>query len=233
MVKSLPPIIFLHDSLETIKELDGLMALFREKGFETFAFNFSGHGLDATIPAEFRVDLFARDLDQFLKQNKFNHPVVFGHSLGGYVALYHKANFEDSPIKMIFTYGTKFNWSEQNIKKELTRLAPDYLMAKFPQEATMMKERHGENWKQLLLSTAHMFQNLEKLDGLTKEDIAEIDIPVFLILGDQDREISKEETALMSSWLKHSKTKVISHSKHELERSNLREIANTVIHQLD
>lgn len=228
MDKSKPTLLFLHGALGTAQDMEPLMTLLREKGHTTLAFNFSGHGLGAADPAEFRIDLFARDLEKFIKQHDLKNPIVFGFSMGGYVALYHKANYEDSPISRIFTYGTKFNWSEKAVSKELPMMNPEHLLEKFPNFAEALQTKHGERWKQLLRSTAHMMQNLERLDGLTREDMSEIDIPVILILGDQDRMVTSEETSLTSSWLHHSQTKTISHSKHELERSNLREIADLI-----
>lgn len=233
MNKSKPTILFLHSALGTAQDMEPLMAIFRDQGFEALSFNFSGHGLNASIPNEFRIDLFARDLDTFIQKHKLSNPVIVGHSMGGYVALYHKANFENSPIKRIFTYGTKFNWSEQAVKKELTMLDPDHIQEKFPQFAEVLKTKHGESWRHLLFSTAHMIQNLERLDGLTREDMDEVDIPVFLIRGDQDRMVTSEETQLTRTWLLRSEVKTVAHSKHELERSNLKEIAEIVISNLD
>jgi pimeloyl-ACP methyl ester carboxylesterase len=209
------------------------MDLFRERGYEPHAFSFSGHGINSADPKEFRIDLFARDLDIFIKKNNLNAPVVFGHSMGGYVALYHKANFEDSPITKIFTYGTKFNWSEKSLSKELPLLNPDYLKEKYPSQVEILKAKHGDGWRQLLLSTAHMMQHLERIDGLSKEDLGSINIPVMLILGDQDRVVTTEETSNVNSFLKYGTIKTISHSKHELERSNLKEIAEMVIQNID
>lgn len=229
MEKTKSPIIFLHGALGVSEDMKPLMDLLAEKGFDTYAFNFSGHGLGAVDPAQFRIDHFAQDLEQFLKSKNLKNPVVFGYSMGGYVALYHKANFEDSPIKMIFTYGTKFNWSENAVSKELPMLVPEHISDKFPTFAETLLHKHGERWKQILRLTAHMMQNLERLDGLTKEDLNDIEIPVVLILGDQDRMVTSEETQLTSNALHHSQVKTISHSKHELERTNLREIAETIL----
>ncbi len=233
MTKLKTSVIFLHAALGVAEDLASLMDLFRERGYESHALNFSGHGKNSADPKEFRIDLFARDLDIFIKKNNLNAPVVFGHSMGGYVALYHKANFEDSPITKIFTYGTKFNWSEKSVSKELPFLAPDYLKEKYPAQVEILIKKHGERWKQLLLSTAHMMQHLERIDGLSKEDLGSINIPVMLILGDQDRVVTTEETSNVNSFLKYGKIKTISHSKHELERSNLKEIAEMVIQNID
>jgi esterase/lipase len=233
MDKIKPSLLFLHGALGTSSDLEPLMTLMREKGFETHSFNFSGHGSKAPEPAEFRIDLFAKDLENYLKKHDLKNPIVFGYSMGGYVALYHKVNFEDSPFKAIFTYGTKFNWSESSISKELLMMNPEHLLEKFPHFAEALEAKHGGRWKQLLRSTAHMMQNLERLDGLTREDMMDIDIPVFLILGDQDRMVTSEETHLTGTWLHHAQIKTISHSKHELERSNLKEIADIIEENLE
>ncbi len=233
MEKRKQSIVLMHGALGILEDLEGLRTIFEEHDFNTYSFNFSGHGVKATEPGEYRIDLFARDLEKFLHDRQLEDPVIFGHSMGGYVALYHKANFENSPISKIFTYGTKFNWSAQSVKKELPMLVPEHLEEKYPHFVEVLKQKHAERWKHLLYSTAHMMQNLERLDGLTREDLSDIDIPVVLILGDQDRVVSSEETHLTASWLHYGKVKTVSHSKHELERSNLKEIAEIVIKNMD
>lgn len=220
-----PSIIFLHAALGTSKELEPLMKIMSDRGFRTLAFDFSGHGKTTSQPANFRIETFAQELDSFIKNNKLTAPAVFGHSMGGYVALFHKANFEDSPITHVFTYGTKFNWSESAVLKELPMLVPEHIEEKFPAFRDVLSERHGEKWKHLLRSTAHMMSNLEKLDGLTREDLASIEIPVCLMLGDQDRMVGGEETQLAHRHLHHSDVKTITHSKHDLDKANLKEIA--------
>jgi pimeloyl-ACP methyl ester carboxylesterase len=220
-----PVIIFLHSALSTSLELDPLMKLMSERGFRTLTFDFSGHGKSTPMPSDFRIETFAGELDHFIRSHKLTAPAVFGHSMGGYVALFHKANFEDSPITHVFTYGTKFNWSESSVMKELPMLVPEHIEEKFPGFRDLLMERHGPGWKHLLRSTAHLIRNLEKLDGLTREDMDNIDIPVCLMVGDQDRVVGPEETQLAHRNLHHSVVKTITHSKHDLDKANLREIA--------
>jgi pimeloyl-ACP methyl ester carboxylesterase len=228
MDKNIMTIILLHGALGTSKDLEGLIGPLQEKNYNTMTFDFAGHGATAKWPEEFRIDLFARELDKFIKDHKLQDVIVFGYSMGGYVGLYHFANYPDSPIKQIITYGTKFNWSENAVARELPMLDPEHLKEKFPSFADSLQAKHGDRWKALLRSTAHMMQNLEKLDGLTREDLAEVTIPVTFILGDQDRMVSSEETHLTASWLRRGQVKTLTHSKHELERSNLRELSNII-----
>lgn len=223
-----PVILFLHGALGTSQDLAPLRELVEAKGFKTLGFDFSGHGTVSAWPNEFRIDLFAHDLENYLKKHNLKDVVVFGHSMGGYVALYHKCNFEDSPLKSVITYGTKFNWTKESVARELPMLNPEHIQDKFPQFAEALAKKHGERWKQLLRSTAHMMQNLEKLDGLTREDLNDVDIPVVLVLGDQDRMVTSEETHLASTWLHGAQLRTVSHSKHELDRSNLKEISEII-----
>lgn len=230
--KNSPTILFLHGALGTAEDLMPLRELVEQKGIKTMGLTFSGHGINAAHPTEFRIDLFARDLEKYLTDHKIENVIVFGYSMGGYVALYHAANFEDSPITQIMTYGTKFNWTPAAVAKELPMLVPEHLSEKFPQFAEALQTKHGERWKVLLRSTAHLMQNLEKLDGLTKEDALSIDIPVVLILGDQDRMVTQEETKTFASWLHHQSIKTIGHSKHEIEKANISELAQVITKDL-
>jgi len=231
-IKSHPIVLFLHGALGTSLDFNALKVILEEKGLQTLSFDFSGHGKSGVWPEEFRIDLFARDLDAFLNKHHLKNVAVFGHSMGGYVALYHKLNFENSPLSTIMTYGTKFNWSENAVQKEIPMLNPEHLAEKFPNHAQLLKEKHGERWKALMRSTAHMMQNLEKLDGLNRDDFMDFDIPVMLMLGDQDRMVSSEETNLTASWIPHASVKTIAHSKHELERANIKEISEVILQEL-
>jgi esterase/lipase len=226
-------IVFLHGSLGTSKDLTSLIEIFQTKGYRTHTFDFSGHGPGSKNFEEFRIDCFAKTLDLFLSSNNIKSPAIFGYSMGGYVALYHKAHFEDSPINTIITYGTRFNWSPKILAREMAMLDPEYIFAKMPQFADSLHEKHGEDWKMVLKSTAHMFQNLERLDGLTKEDFSDIDIPVTLVHGDLDRNVTAEETLLTSSWLKKGKVKTLVNSKHELDKANLKELAEIIENALE
>jgi pimeloyl-ACP methyl ester carboxylesterase len=231
-MKSPAHLLFLHSALGVSQDLKPLMDYFSSSDLNLLSFEFSGHGKTAAWPEDFRIDTFAKELEAFFKAKNLQRVSIFGHSLGGYVALYHKVNYEDSPIDNIITYGTKFNWSKDSVAKEIQLLNPDHLSEKYPKEAQTLFEKHGERWKHLMRSTAHMLQHLEKLDGLTREDLMDVEIPVTLIVGDQDRMVTKEETNLAKSWLHHAEVRVISHSKHDLERSNLKEIASVIKERL-
>ena len=223
-------LILLHAELGIKEDLQPLKELLEEH-LSVHTFTFSGHG---NIPSqdEFRVEQFSNELSQFIEKNNIESPYVFGHGLGGYVALFNKANDEDSPIKKIFTYGTKFNWSPAVVAKELPLLDPEVVQEKFPHLAALFKKKHGDKWRWLLQSMAHLLQNLHKLDEITAEDLSDINVPVTLMLGDQDRVVSSEETQMAKKNLKLAEIQIIAHSKHELERANLKEISRIIMNDI-
>lgn len=224
-------IILLHAELGIKEDLNPLKELLEET-LDVHTLTFSGHG---NMPAadEFRVEQFALELDQYIKDKKLKSPFIFGHGLGGYVALFYKSQFEKADVKKIYTYGTRFNWSENTIAKELPLLNPDLVQEKFPQLKALFKKKHGDKWRWVLQSMAHLIQNLSKLDELTAEDLSEINIPVTLMLGDQDRVVSSEETQMARGQLKLADIQIIAHSKHEIERANHKEISRLILNDLN
>jgi pimeloyl-ACP methyl ester carboxylesterase len=216
-------LVLIHSTLGLPQDLDPIRESLSQE-FNIYSLHLAGHGSASTLPKDFTIEQFAQDLDSYFKQHHIDDAIVFGYSVGGYIAIYHKAHFENSPISQIVTYGTRFNWSQEHLSKEMPKLNPDELENRHPEASGLLKEKHGEKWKVLMRSVAHLYQNLERLDGLTKEDLEEIHIPVLLLVGDEDRTITKEESVLVKSWLHSVQVKTISHSKHEIERMNFSEI---------
>ena len=208
-------LLCLHGALGTVQDFAPVANALAEN-FDIKLLNFSGHGTGTYWPKEFRIETFAQELEDFFKEHSLKEVAVFGYSMGGYVALYHKANFEDSPISHILTYGTKFDWSEESVAKEIAKLDIVGIQTKVPHFAEELQRRHGERWKQVLLSTAHMMQNLQKLDGLSHEDLAEVNCPVIISRGSEDMMVTLKESERASQHLFAGRYVEIEGAKHEL-----------------
>lgn len=224
-------LLFLHSTLGVSADLAPLRELLSQD-FNILSFNFSGHGPKSPLPKNFTIEQFASELDSYLREHELKDVAIFGYSVGGYVAIYHQAHFENSPVSQIITYGTRFNWTQEHLSKEMPKLNPDEVEHRHPETAHTLREKHGDNWKTLMRSVAHMYQNLERLDGLTKEDLEDVHTPVLLLVGDEDRTVTKEESVLFKSWLHSVQVKTISHSKHEVERLNFSEISQIIRSEL-
>ncbi|MBA2404759.1 MAG: alpha/beta fold hydrolase, partial [Bdellovibrionales bacterium] len=82
MDKQKKTILFLHGALGTSKDLSVLMDHLVEKGYQTLTFDFSGHGQTSKWPDEFRIDLFARELEKYITDHKLKNFILFGYSMG-------------------------------------------------------------------------------------------------------------------------------------------------------
>lgn len=220
-------LVCLHGALGTVEDFAPLANQLAED-FDLKLLNFSGHAKGTFWPKDFRIETFAQDLEDFFKQQQLTDVAVFGYSMGGYVALYHKANFEDSPITNILTYSTKFNWVEEEVLKETSKLDPVSIQTKVPHFAEELEIRHGERWKQVLRSTAHMMQNLQKLDGLTHEDLADVSCPVLILRGTEDRMVTMTESEKAANHLMNGRYVEIENGKHELSTENSEQIIQQI-----
>lgn len=217
--------LLLHGALATKTEMLLLKELLLQKGHVVHDLTFSGHGLESPLK-EFRIETFAQDIDDFLQKNQLKDIHLFGYSMGGYAALYYQAYAEHPVASAITTYGTKFDWSEISIRKEIPKLDPAIIAAKIPKFKEHLVQLHGENWEKILSNTAHMMEHLEKLDGLISIDLNSIEIPVVLMLGDQDKMVSEQETQKTVNDLKNAAMIKVPASPHELNRADLNYIVN-------
>lgn len=227
-------LICLHGALGTVEDFTHVANPLNES-FDLKLLNFSGHGKGTYWPKDFRIDTFAQELEDFFKHHKLSDVAVLGYSMGGYVALYHKAHYEDSPITHIMTYGTKFNWSEEEVAKEIPKLDTVTIQSKVPHFAEQLEKLHGERWKQLIRTTAHMMQNLQKLDGLTHEDLADVNCPVLITRGSEDRMVTLQESEKAANHLLNGRYVEFTDARHELYSVNpeqfIQELKNLIYPQ--
>ena len=79
-------ILLLHGALGSNRQLEPLKQVLNENcNFHTLCFE--GHGARAT-GNPLRIEHFSNNLLEFLQETGLKKPLVFGYSMGGYVALY-------------------------------------------------------------------------------------------------------------------------------------------------
>lgn len=216
-------IILLHGALATSTEMEPLRKLLPP---DTQSLTFVGHDATGTLPATLTITTFVEQLETYFKSHHSKNVTVVGHSLGGYVALAHASQYEDSPICRIVTYGTKFDWSAPQLANMLATLHPE-------NEALMeyLKKKFAEKSMPLLLATTHMMAHIERLDGLLPADLADVAIPVDVVIGDKDKVVTVTESERVVKALPQGQLHVLKDSRHELERSDLAGLARIILGQ--
>jgi pimeloyl-ACP methyl ester carboxylesterase len=221
-------ILFLHGAIGSTKQFEILIPLLSNQ-YVIHTLNFSGHG-GKSIPVEsFSIELFANDVLKWMQENKIETINIFGYSMGGYVALY-LAKQHPEKVGKVFTLATKFNWNPQGAAKDAGMLNPEKIAEKVPSFAKALEEKHGENWKTVLMKTAEMMINLGNCPALPLTSLPEIQLPVLISVGDKDNMVSLEETIAAYRQLKNGQLLVLPQTQHPFEKINAEKIAEEIKH---
>lgn len=206
--------ILLHGALGAAKELEPL-ARQLESVVKIHVFEFSGHGKTAARESFF-IDQFSRELADYIQKNGIE-PVIFGYSMGGYVAL-HMLATSDIKIELLITLGTKFDWNESSSKKEASFLDPERLEQQVPQYAAYLKDLHEENWIEVVKNTKELMLQLGKNPILSEENLSLIKTPVHICRGELDKMVNEEESLWAKSAINEAIYEEFQGMKHPLHQ---------------
>lgn len=220
-------IILLHGALGTSNDLEPLAGSLRGQGIKVHTFSFSGHGENNVRPG-FGIGHFASELEDLIRQKQLKDAMVFGYSMGGYVALY-LAHLKKDLIRGIITLGTKFNWSKETVDKETKMLNADKILEKAPAFAKLLETKHGQDWKGLLVKTAAMMAEIGDKNFLSPENLKTIDTPVLIGLADKDQMVTLDETVAVFKALPNAAMYMLPGSKHQMETVNTDFLSRLII----
>lgn len=220
-------IILLHGALGTQKQVGKLKNELLTH-FNVFTFNFEGHGENMSNEA-FSIELFTQNLEDFIQNNQLENSLVFGYSMGGYVALNY-AKKHPNKLKKIITFGTKFDWTPESALKETGKLNPEKIEEKIPQFATFLeKSLAPNNWKTVMNKTAQMMLDLGNHSALKTDDFKEIITPTLITIGTLDNMVSLDESKLAASHLKNAELLELEGFVHPIEQNDLGVLAKTIV----
>ncbi len=223
------PLILLHGALGSSSQLQPLEKIFTDKEAKVFLLNFSGHGGRSFSANGFGIETFANDLLELLDENKFEQANVFGYSMGGYVALW-LASLHPHRFGKIVTLGTKFDWSPDSAEKEIKKMNAEKIEEKIPAFAGLLQKRHAPNdWKVVLKKTADMMVALGQNPLLTEEVFRKIEMPVKILLGDQDDMADLNFSKQVSTWLPNGTFELLQNTPHPIEKVKLEVIAQNLL----
>lgn len=211
----MPNLILLHGALghsevfEPIKEE-------LSKYFTIHTPLFSGHDNTELPENGISIEQYTHELKELIEKEKLNDVSIFGHSMGGYVALCY-AMENPFAINSIMTLGTKFDWTEEQALKESKMLNPDVIAEKVPKYAELLEKQHGSQWKQLLPAIADMMVSLGENPPL-KNNLSGINIPVQVMVGDKDNMVTLEESLEVYRSLPNAKLAVLPDTKHPMDK---------------
>jgi pimeloyl-ACP methyl ester carboxylesterase len=177
---------------------------------------FSGHG-NTELPADsITIEKYTQELAAYCNDNNLTEVSIFGHSMGGYIALCYAMKTPGN-VKSVITLGTKFDWTEEQALKESKMLNPDVILEKIPKYAQLLESQHGPKWRQLLPAIADLMIDLGKNPPL-ENNLATINVPVQIMVGDQDNMVTIEESVNVYRNLPNAKLAVLPNTKHPMDK---------------
>lgn len=220
-------LILLHGALGAASQLQPLKKML-ENQFEVFIPEFEGHGLTKS-DAPFSIDLFVSNLKTFLDENNLKNVVVFGYSMGGYVALKLAARHPEY-FEKIITLGTKFDWTAESAEKEVKMLNPEKIEEKIPAFAKMLDQLHSENgWKNVMRKTAGMMLRLGNGEATSDEIYTGIQTKCLIGVGDNDQMVTQQETKRIVSLIKNAEFYLLENTVHPIDKIDVNKLNDLII----
>lgn len=219
-------LLLLHGALGSQNQFHALKESLKES-FEVHTMNFEGHG-GSESTNEFSMNLFSKNVMDYLQSNSIDKVSIFGYSMGGYVALTTALKIPEKITKII-TLGTKFNWDIASAEREVKMLNPAKIEEKVPHFAEQLKQEHApQDWKVVMKKTATMMLNMAKGAKLMDVDFKQIKQEVVIGIGSLDNMVSYEESEYVAGLLPHSKLVKLEGVKHPIGKIGVEDLVNYI-----
>lgn len=220
------PILLLHGALGSGEQLNPLRNLL-QPSWDVHVLTFEGHG-QRSSDKPFSIALFAHNLKQYLDEQRLQKVVVFGYSMGGYVALKLAHQYPEY-FSTIITLGTKFNWTPDSAAQEVKMLNPDKILEKVPGFAKALQQLHGEeNWRLVMQKTATMMLALGSNNALRDSDFGQIQIPCHIGVGGLDAMVTRQETESTAAKIPGAQFYLLPNAPHPIDKLDFEEIAELI-----
>lgn len=212
-------LILLHGALGAAATLQPLSKTL-ESSAAVHLLDFSGHGERSVKNIPFNLPLFEEDILNFLVDRNIESAHFFGYSLGGYVAL-RLAISHPHRIKSITTLATKFDWNEATCRHESDKLNAAILEEKAPRFVSLLKKLHqNQDWKELVANTRQFLLSMYQ-HRFSPDELAKINIPVCLLLGEKDRMVGLQETLDTARAINTAQFGILPGCTHPIEQVDL------------
>jgi 3-oxoadipate enol-lactonase len=223
-----PVIIFIHgfplNKSMWKKQVDALKGNYR-----TITYDIRGHGNSEPGNEEFSINLFASDLLCMMNELRLDTVILCGLSMGGYIALNavnkYPERFDalilcdtqciaDSPEIKVKREETIRSINEKGVENYATESVKNLFapasIANKPKEVTTVSQMIMNTPKQSLCNTLVALAERNETCSM----LSEINIPVLIIVGKEDKITPPAMALQMHKKIKDSRIQVIDHAGH-------------------
>lgn len=213
-------LVALHGALGSAQDLLPLQAAM--EGVDMRFFDFPNHGKSAVNTDNQTLASLSQSVMDFINEEVSAEQVVlFGHSMGGYVAV--NVGLLGCPkLSKIVTLGTKYHWDIDTATREAGRMNPDIMEEKIPAYCHQLSVLHGPNrWKDLVHKTASFLIELGTNNPLRPEVVQYLTTPVKVIVGELDTIAGTESSQEMAHSMPQGTFITLPQSAHFFHQTDL------------
>ena len=219
-----PHLCFLHGFCEDSTIWESTVSHFY-KTHTCISIDLPGFGKSKTLEFQTIPDIM-NAVFQVLRFEKIENPIIFGHSLGGYIACEYASKYPQNISGIGLVHSTSMADSE--LKKKNRKKAINFIKKHGTSDffQLFIKNLVAKN-NQLLIDSKliEVIQNTPKksiINGMNammnrsdhSRSLSQLDCPVLFILGDKDEHYSKNEIFNQASKCKLARVEVIKNSGH-------------------
>jgi pimeloyl-ACP methyl ester carboxylesterase len=219
-------ILLLHGALGSHNSFNDLMPLL-SKTFEVHAIDFHGHGTLAN-DKQLSTELLCSQVIDYVLIHSLAPLPIFGYSMGGYIALMASIKRPDL-FGNIITLATKYEWDDAIAAREILQLNTIKELSNEHPFKMQLEYLHGQyHVNNCIKLTGELILELVKNKPLNERTFLQIKNQVLLLVGDQDKMVSIEETTFAQKHLSNSKMIILHNTKHPLEKVNANELISII-----
>jgi len=209
--------------------------------FSTIAIDYRGHGLSdrPENPSDYKLENFARDLYEVIKQEKIRNPIIIGYCFGGMVAI----NFHRLYPKIARAYCfIDTTYKSPGILKRIFNRKINRIvrLMKYPPEFNHNHYNRFVNtgdWNilRILSNISHTslkswlftYENISNFNGISV--LRSIEQPVLILEGEKDSIFRVVIAKKIEHLLKNSKLNIISNANHIIVINNPKEVEEQLL----
>jgi pimeloyl-ACP methyl ester carboxylesterase len=226
-----PHLLILHGALGAKKQFTEIAKLL-DAHFEVHTLEFDGHGTLSDYAGDLTIDHFASQAHATLRALGWEKPLVFGYSMGGYVALKLESEHPGT-FSSILTLGTKFNWTPESAEQESRMLNPEKIQEKIPAFGLYLASLHGDpEWKILMGKTAQMMVKMGNHPPITEAVLAKVSTKTVCLRGSKDVMVNEEETRWAVNALPNAEFQEMAEWQHPIDKVPANELVEVILEKL-
>ncbi len=215
-------LLFLHGALGSKAQWQNITQLLPQN-IAIHSINFPQHGENTDSLNELTIESLANYVDTYIQKNGLENCVLIGYSLGGYVALWLAAK-QPKYLQKVITLATKFTWKNDIIAQENTKLTIENLQPIIEK----LKTEHSKNFDNLITNTHQIISSIAQYN-LNKTVLANIVVPVVLLIGENDKMVSLQETNEYGSFIQNNKVMVLPLQPHIIQKMDTTLLRNQIL----